>query len=111
MNLLLLSIDSLRFDFVSRTNPQIRTPRFDALSRDFAFSPRCFSVSTATRPVHTTLFTGLYPFEHGITGQHLPAMRPGIPQLFDLFAARGYRVLALSEVRSEEHTSELQSQR
>jgi membrane-anchored protein YejM (alkaline phosphatase superfamily) len=97
LNLLLVSLDSLRFDFVSRTNPQLCTPRFDALSRAFAFSERCFSVSSATRPVHTTLFTGLYPFEHGVVGQRAPGMRPGIPHLFGLFAEAGYQVGAFSQ--------------
>lgn len=97
MNLLLISIDSLRFDFVSRTNHQIRTPRFDALSRTFCFSDRCFSVSSATRLVHTSLFTGLYPFEHGVTSQRTPAMRPGLPQLFALCAGRGFQIGAFSE--------------
>ena len=97
LNLLLISVDSLRFDFVSRTNPQIHTPYFDALSRSFCFSGRCFSVSSATRPVHTSLFTGRYPCEHGVTSQRSPAMRPGIPHLFALLAARGYAVGAFSE--------------
>lgn len=100
LNLLLISIDSLRLDAVSRTNPRIRTPRFDSSSRDFCFTDRCFSVSSATRPVHTTLFTGLYPFEHGVTSQRSPAMRQGIPHLFELLAGQGYQVGAFSEAAS-----------
>ncbi len=97
MNLLLVSIDSLRVDFVARTNPQIRTPRFDEVIRDFAFSDRCFSVSSATRPVHTTLFTGLYPFEHGVLGQRTPRMRSSVPHLFEKLARVGYRVEGFSQ--------------
>ncbi len=97
LNLLFLSIDSLRLDFVSRANAQIRTPRFDALARDFYFCDRCFSVSSATRPVHATLFTGLYPFEHGVLGQRHSRMRI-VPHLFELFEKQGYRVAAFSEV-------------
>ena len=99
MNLLVISADSLRLDFVSRTNPRIRTPRFDRRTRSFGFFERCFSVSSATRPVHTSLFTGLYPFEHGIAGQRSSAMRTGIPHLFDLFEARGYAAAGFSEAR------------
>lgn len=97
MNLLLVSVDSLRLDFVSRTNPRLRTPRFDAATGGFAFSDRCFSVSSATRPVHTTLFTGLYPFEHGVKGQRTPANRPVGTDLFALFAGAGYQVAGLSQ--------------
>jgi membrane-anchored protein YejM (alkaline phosphatase superfamily) len=99
MNLLLISIDSLRLDFVSRTGLRVSTPRFDASTRDFGFYDRLFSVSSATRPVHSTLFTGLYPFEHGVLGQRSPLMRPQIPHLFDLFQRQGARVGGFSEAR------------
>jgi arylsulfatase A-like enzyme len=97
MNLLLISIDSLRLDYVSRTNPAIQTPRFDALTRSFCFYNGLFSASTATRPVHTSLFTGLYPFEHGILGQSSTRMREGFPHLFELFKQAGYATWGFSE--------------
>ena len=97
MNLLLISIDSLRLDHVSRTNPRIHTPRFDQLVRDFRFCERLFSVSSATRPVHTTLFTGFYPFEHGVLGQSFPRMRPGLPHLFELFQRQNRAIGGFSE--------------
>ncbi len=97
MHCLLVSIDSLRLDFVSRTNSQIKTPRFDELTRDFCFYEGLFSASTATRPVHTSLFTGLYPFEHGVLSQRTPAMRPGIAHLFELVKGAGAAPFGLSE--------------
>lgn len=99
MNLLLISIDSLRLDFVSRTGRRVSTPNFDASTRGFGFYDRLFSVSSATRPVHSTLFTGLYPFEHGVLGQRSPLMRPQIPHLFDLFHHQGARAGGFSEAR------------
>ena len=97
MNLLLVSVDSLRLDHVSRTNSEIVTPRFDHCSRNFRFSDRCFTVSSATRPVHTSLFSGLYPFDHGIVSQTDERLRAGIPRLFELFHECSYRVGAFSE--------------
>lgn len=97
MNLLLISVDSLRLDFAPRVSPAVRTPRFSDLTRDFHVCQHCFSVSSATRPVHTSLFTGLYPFEHGIEGQQSPAMRQGFANLFDLCRRAGYAVGAFSE--------------
>ena len=97
MNLLLISVDSLRLDFAPGISAAVRTPRFSALTRDFHLCQHCFSVSSATRPVHTSLFTGLYPFEHGIEGQHSPAMRQGVADLFDLCRRAGYAVGAFSE--------------
>ncbi len=97
MNLLLISVDSLRLDFAPGVSATVRTPRFSALTRDFRICQHCFSVSSATRPVHTSLFTGLYPFEHGIEGQHSSAMRRGVADLFDLCRIAGYAVGAFSE--------------
>lgn len=97
MNLLLISVDSLRLDFAPGVSAAVHTPRFSALTRDFQICQHCFSVSSATRPVHTSLFTGLYPFEHGIEGQHSPAMRQGFADLFALCRRAGYAVGAFSE--------------
>lgn len=97
MNLLLISVDSLRLDFAPGISAMVRTPNFCELTRDFHLSKHCFSVSSATRPVHTSLFSGLYPFEHGIEGQHSPAMRQGFPNLFELCHQAGYTVRGFSE--------------
>ena len=97
MNLLLISVDSLRLDFAPGVSAAVHTPRFSDLTRDFHLCQHCFSVSSATRPVHTSLFTGLYPFEHGIEGQQSPAMRQGVADLFALCRRAGYAVGAFSE--------------
>ena len=101
MNLLMLSVDSLRWDAVARTHPHLMaTPRFDRIAEVFSYTNRCFSVSTATRPVHQSVFSGLFPFEHGITGQHRRQRRLGIPRLFAALSKAGFRVGAFSEAAS-----------
>jgi len=98
IDLLLISVDSLRLDHAGRaTDSLVRTPRFDRCSAEFAFSERCFSVSSATRPVHTSLVTGLYPFEHGIQGQQDQRVRQGAPRLFRQCSARTMDTAILSE--------------
>ena len=56
---LLISIDCLRYDALSRTNPRLDTPKFDVLTRDYELADRFFVAAPATRPSHTSLFTGL----------------------------------------------------
>ena len=98
MDLLLISIDSLRLDHAPQATAScVHTPRFAAGTAGFTFSERCFSVSSATRPVHTSLVTGLYPFEHGIVGQTDRRVRAGTPRLFRQFTDAGYRVGLFSE--------------
>lgn len=100
MNLLIISLDSLREDHVSRSGSAVRTPRFDAASASFFYSDRCFSVSSATRPVHLSVFSGLYPFEHGIESQRGAGQRPDTPLLFRTLVSAGYTVAAYSEAPS-----------
>lgn len=94
---LLISIDCWRYDALSRTHPRLNTPKFDALTGGFSLAERFFVTAPATRPSHTSLFTGLYPFEHGLCGQTYLKMFDGISNLFQLFSGAGYRVTGRSE--------------
>jgi membrane-anchored protein YejM (alkaline phosphatase superfamily) len=94
---LLISIDCWRYNALSRTNPLFNTPKFDLSTQDFSLAERFFVTAPATRPSHTSLFTGLYPFEHGLYGQTYLKMFAGIPNLFQLFADAGYDVMGKSE--------------
>ena len=94
---LLISVDCLRYDAVSRVNRRLNTPKFDVLTRKFAFGERFFVTAPATRPSHTSLFTGLYAFEHGLYGQTYLKMFAGIPNLFQLFSDAGFEIHGRSE--------------
>ena len=94
---LIVSIDCWRYDALSRTNALFNTPKFDLLTRDYALAERYFVTAPATRPSHSSLFTGLYPFEHGLYGQTYLKMFAGIENLFAIFAEAGYGVKGFSE--------------
>ncbi len=94
---LLISIDCLRYDALSRTNPDLDTPKFDVLTRDYALADRFFVTAPATRPSHTSLFTGLYPFEHGLFGQTYLKMFDGVTNLMHLLQQQGFSVSGHSE--------------
>ena len=94
---LLISIDCWRFDALSRTNPLFNTPKFDLLTQDFSLAEKFFVTAPATRPSHTSYFTGLYPFEHGVYGQTYLKMFEDIPNLFQIFNDAGYYITGRSE--------------
>ncbi len=94
---LLISVDCLRYDALSRTNPRLDTPKFDVLTRDYELADRFFVTAPATRPSHTSLFTGLYPFEHGLFGQTYLKMFDGVTNLMQLLRRRGFEVSGHSE--------------
>lgn len=66
-NFLLISIDSLRHDFCSFLNENENTMRFlEEFSKQSTVYEHAISPSVWTLPVHTSIFTGLYPAEHQV---------------------------------------------
>ena len=94
---LLISIDCWRYDALGRTNSALNTPKFDLLTQDFSLAEKFFVTAPATRPSHTSYFTGLYPFEHGVYGQTYLKMFEGVPNLFQIFSDAGYHITGRSE--------------
>ncbi len=88
---LLVTIDTLRQDTVSAYGyPRESTPAFDALAEQGALFASHYTVMAHTGPVHATLFSGLYPREHGMrkNGTTLPE---GLPWIVDELRRAGYR--------------------
>ncbi len=100
MNLLVISIDSLRLDHAPRISATVSAPRFVAQTHGFQAYACCFSVASATRPVHASVFSGVYPFEHGVTGQRSPAVNPVTPDLMMALRTQGWQVHGYSEART-----------
>jgi len=65
-NLLLVTIDTLRADHLGAYGYAPPTSRaFETLAASGALYTRAQATSSWTLPSHASLFTGLYPFEHG----------------------------------------------
>jgi choline-sulfatase len=89
-NVLLITIDTLRADRVGiygATN--VETPNIDRLAREGALARNATAHVPLTRPSHVSMFTGLYPAEHGIRDNVSPGLSPEIPVLAERFKARG----------------------
>lgn len=66
-NLLIISVDSLRADAVSTIGGgATTTPFFDNFSEKSTLFASAFSSGKWTAPSHASVFTGLYPTEHGV---------------------------------------------
>ena len=89
-NLVLVTVDTLRADHLGFAGyPRDTSPHLDALARDGTWFPRCYSVSATTGAAHVSLFTSLYPHEHGVLAnkQRFPV---GLPTLMRALRDRGY---------------------
>jgi len=95
-NVVVISIDTLRADHVGAYGyPRPTTPRLDRFASRAVVFERAISQSAWTRPAHASMFTGLYPVEHGIVTVHPPRrLSPEIPTLATVLSQAGYRTAA-----------------
>jgi arylsulfatase A-like enzyme/Tfp pilus assembly protein PilF len=67
LNVLLVTIDTLRTDRVSCYNSQhVQTPNMDRFAKKGALFTRAFSHNPTTLPAHTNMLLGLTPLHHGV---------------------------------------------
>ncbi len=66
-NLLMITFDTLRADHLGAYgNLDGLTPNFDQLAAESIKFTNAYAVSSTTGPSHATIFSGLYPNEHGV---------------------------------------------
>ena len=74
-NIVLITLDTLRADYVGAYAPSGSfTPALDALAAQGLVHENAYTTMPLTGPAHLSLFTGLYPSEHGAraNGRALP---------------------------------------
>ena len=95
-NIVLVVIDTLRADHLG-CNDYFRdtSPNIDAFVRESVSFKQAYTPMSTTLPAHTSLFTGLYPLEHGILANLVSSekpfrSRPGARSIVELFKENGY---------------------
>ena len=98
-NLVLIVLDTVRADHLAPYGyDRVTTPELDRWVDDhFTVYRNARSTSSWTLPSHASLFTGLYPAEHGTVyaGKHGRALRSDVPTLAELLRDDGYRTGAV----------------
>ncbi len=97
-NVLVLMADEQRWDSMGHTgNPAARTPHLDALAARGASFERCYTPYPLCCPARASLWTGLLPHQHHVTGNWMhirPDLREGANRgLVQAFADAGYHTL------------------
>ncbi|HYH47123.1 MAG TPA: sulfatase [Thermoanaerobaculia bacterium] len=93
-NVLVITIDTLRADRLSGYGYRRATsPHLDRLLAGGARFTQARTVEPLTNPAICSLWTSLYPHEHGGTRNGL-RMRPELPSLSGILGRRGYRTAA-----------------
>lgn len=91
-NLVVVTIDTLRADRIGvYGNATVATPNLDRIAREGAMAPQASAHAPLTRPSHISLFTGLYPAEHGIRDNVSPPLGKDVPVLAEILQQREFR--------------------
>ena len=64
LNVILVTIDTLRADFVG--SDRADTPHLDKLAEEGVFFDKCLAQTPLTLPSHTTILSGTYPLHHRV---------------------------------------------
>ena len=89
-DVILITVDTLRADHIGAYgSASTRTPRIDQLAREGTLFTRAVTPMPLTRPAHFSMFTSLYPREHGVLNNAL-ALPEENTTLAERFRAAGY---------------------
>jgi arylsulfatase A-like enzyme len=90
-NFLVVVMDCVRAsDFAGGSAPVENMPWTERLLRESFVFPRAVSVAPWTIPAHASLFTGLYPWEHGCHARGSLTLNADIPRLAEMLRPLGY---------------------
>jgi arylsulfatase A-like enzyme len=114
-NLILVSLDTLRFDALSAapdrrllgTDAELaRTPALDAIAAEGTFFARAVTTFPLTSPSHASIFTGTHWPKHGVLDLFGYRMRPQVQTLAEALKERRPRLAQLGHVRRRQRGAE-----
>ncbi len=97
LNVLLITLDTTRADRLGCYGyEQARTPHLDDLARGGVLFADAYCPVPTTLPSHASIFTGLYPFNHGVHNNGTYALGPDPATLAEVLKGRGYETAAFT---------------
>ena len=95
MNVILVTLDTTRADRIGCYGYQkARTPALDSLARKGVLFERAYAPVPVTLPSHASLFTGLYPPEHGLHFNGRGRLASSVPVLAEILRKANYETAA-----------------
>ncbi len=95
LNVLLVTLDTTRADRIGcYGDRQALTPVLDKLAERGVVFEHAYAPIPLTLPSHASMFTGLYPPEHGIHTNGKNRLGDGVPTLGEKLQSRGYETAA-----------------
>ena len=95
-NVLILTLDTTRADRLGAYGfAGADTPNIDRMAREGALFEQAESAAPLTLPAHSSLFTGRFPFQHGVRDNG-EVLDPAERTLAQVLQARGFRTAAFA---------------
>jgi arylsulfatase A-like enzyme len=95
VRVVLITLDTLRFDhWMPTEGGASHMPRTWDHAREGVRFTRFYVASSVTQPTHATIFTGLHPWEHGITRNGM-VLSPEAPSLVEVLRSHGFSTEAV----------------
>ena len=92
LNLVIVTLDTTRADRMGAYgNKDIETPAFDRIAREGVLFNQAVAAAPLTLPVHSSMFTGKFPPEHGVRDNGGFFLGPEQPTLAEVLKSHGYR--------------------
>ncbi|MBT4560188.1 MAG: sulfatase-like hydrolase/transferase [Planctomycetes bacterium] len=90
-NLLVVTFDTTRADRIGAYGyPKAKTPNLDRMAKEGVLFERCLAVAPITLPSHTSILTGLYPYNHGARNNGTHHVPDEIETLAETLSANGF---------------------
>ncbi len=90
LNVILITIDTLRADRLSSYGSDVQTPHMDALAAEGVRFTSAASAVPFTLPAHSTIMTGTYPPYHGVRENVGYYLDESVPTLAEMLLGAGY---------------------
>lgn len=97
LDVLVVVLDCVRAeDFAGGRAPVDRMPFVEELLRESVYFPKATAPSPWTIPSHASLFTGLYPWQHGVHMKGALNLDTSLPTIPSLLHRQGYATVSVS---------------
>jgi arylsulfatase A-like enzyme len=94
--IVLITLDTLRYDsFVGNVGGDASMPLTSQLVADCVSFTNSFAATSTTLPSHATLFTGLHPWQHGVTSNRR-ILPDGVTTIAERLRDSGYETVAVT---------------
>jgi arylsulfatase A-like enzyme len=97
-NVILITMTNLRYDHMSGNGyARNTTPNLDAFAKNSIAFENAFSHASWTLPEAMSIYTSLYPYEHGVMSRYDGStLAKNTPTLVDILNAKGYKTAIFS---------------